>query len=501
MAKAPESLPDVLAAVDLGSNSFHMVVARYAEGRLVILDRLREMVRLAEGLGPDGRLSRQAVARAIPALERFGQRLRDMHADSVRVVGTNTLRKARRKQGFLERARAVLGHPIEIIAGIEEARLIYAGVAHTMPTEPGRRLVVDIGGGSTELILGEGFTPQQLESLYMGCVSMSEQHFAGGRVSGKRFERACVAARMELGSIENTYRAAGWDHAVGSSGTVRAVFEAIREMDPAATAITPEGLLALRDRLVAAGRVGAAGFASISAERALVFAGGLAILSQVFTSLGLAQMRVADGALREGLLYDMLGRVSDRDVRARTAQSMERRFHVDAAQADRVEQTALGLLGQVAQDWGLADPEAEKFLRWAARLHEIGLDISHAHFHRHGAYLLEHADMPGFTRDDQRLLASLVGSHRRKPHLERTMELVPPWDESAGRMVVILRLAVLLNRARSGQPLPPVKMQVRGPLVTLRFPRGWLRANPLTAADLEQEARYLAAARFTLRAT
>jgi exopolyphosphatase/guanosine-5'-triphosphate,3'-diphosphate pyrophosphatase len=494
-------VPDVMAAVDLGSNSFHMIVARYTEGRLVIVDRLRDMVRLAAGLGPDGRLSREATARALGALERFGQRLRDMRADSVRVVGTNTLRKARRKQGFLERARAVLGHPIEIISGIEEARLIYSGVAHTMPTEPGRRLVVDVGGGSTELIIGEGFAPRQLESLYMGCVSMSDAHFPGGRVTEKRFRRACVAARMELESIEIPYRAAGWDHVVGSSGTVRAVFEAIREIDPAASAITPELLRALESRLVAAGRVSAAGLASISAERALVFAGGLAIVSQVFDSLGLGQMRVADGALREGLLYDMLGRISNKDVRAHTAGSMEVRFHVDKIQADRVEETTVGLLAQVAGDWGLADPEVEKFLRWAARLHEIGLDISHSHFHRHGAYLLEHADMPGFAREDQRLLACLVDSHRRKPHLERTLELVPPWDELAGRMVVILRIAVLLNRARSSQALPPVRLQARGQSVALRFPRGWLRNNPLTAADLEQEASYLAAANYTLRAS
>jgi len=490
-----------MAAVDLGSNSFHMIVARYSEGRLVIVDRLRDMVRLAAGLGPDGRLSREATTRAISALERFGQRLRDMHADSVRVVGTNTLRKARRKQGFLERARAVLGHPIEIISGIEEARLIYSGVAHSMPTEPGRRLVVDIGGGSTELIIGEGFAPKQLESLYMGCVSMSERHFPGGRITEKRWSHALVAARMELEAIKIRFRSAGWDHAVGSSGTVRAVFEAIREIDPAAAAITPGGLAALKARLVGAGRVGSAGLSSISAERALVFGGGLAILTQVFDSLGLGQMRVADGALREGLLYDMLGRISDQDVRARTVQSMETRFHVDTAQADRVEQTAMSLLAQVANDWELSDPEVEKLLRWAARLHEIGLDISHSHFHRHGAYLLEHADMPGFTREDQRLLACLVGSHRRKPHLERTLELVPPWDDLAGRMVVILRIAVLLNRARTAQPLPPVRVSVRGPAVALRFPRGWLRSNPLTRADLEQETDYIAAASYALRAS
>ncbi len=279
--------PDVMAAVDLGSNSFHMIVARYAEGRLVILDRLREMVRLAAGLDDDGRLSREATSRALAALERFGQRLRDMQAESVRVVGTNTLRRARRKQGFLERARAALGHPIEIISGIEEARLIYVGVANSLGGEPGRRLVVDIGGGSTELIIGEGLAPKYLESLYMGCVSLSEEFFPGGRISAKRFERARVKARMELAAIENPYRALGWIEAVGSSGTVRAVYEAIRELDPTAAAITLEGLQRLQQHLFDAGTVRGAGLAAVSAERALVFGGGLAILAQVFDSLGL----------------------------------------------------------------------------------------------------------------------------------------------------------------------------------------------------------------------
>jgi len=475
-----------------------MIVARYAEGRLVVVDRLREMVRLAAGLGADGRLSRDATARALAALERFGQRLRDMRAEGVRVVGTNALRRARRKQGFLERARAALGHPIEIISGIEEARLIFAGVAHTMPTEPGRRLVVDIGGGSTELIIGEGYTPKFLESLYMGCVSMSEQHFPEGRVTEKRFRRACVAARMELEAIENRYREVGWEHAVGSSGSVRAVYDAVREIDPAATAITLDGLDGVINRIIAAGSVQGAGFGSISGDRALVFAGGLAILKQVFDSLGLEEMRAADGALREGLLYDMLGRFSDEDVRSRTTRSMEERFHVDAAQADRVEATAVAWLQQVAAQWDLEDAESELFLRWAARLHEIGLDISHSHFHRHGAYLLEHADMPGFTREDQRTLACLVGSHRRKPHLERALDLVPPWDERAERLAVLLRLAVLFSRSRSTAPAPPLRLTAKARTLTMKLPRGWLKANPLTAVDLQQEQAYLATARFQL---
>jgi len=348
------------------------------------------------------------------------------------------------------------------------------------------------------LIIGEGYTPKFLESLYMGCVSMSEQHFPEGRVTEKRFRRACVAARMELEAIENRYREVGWEHAVGSSGSVRAVYDAVREIDPAATAITLDGLDGVINRIIAAGSVQGAGFGSISGDRALVFAGGLAILKQVFDSLGLEEMRAADGALREGLLYDMLGRFSDEDVRSRTTRSMEERFHVDAAQADRVEATAVAWLQQVAAQWDLEDAESELFLRWAARLHEIGLDISHSHFHRHGAYLLEHADMPGFTREDQRTLACLVGSHRRKPHLERALDLVPPWDERAERLAVLLRLAVLFSRSRSTAPAPPLRLTAKARTLTMKLPRGWLKANPLTAVDLQQEQAYLATARFQL---
>jgi exopolyphosphatase/guanosine-5'-triphosphate,3'-diphosphate pyrophosphatase len=491
-------IPDVLAAVDLGSNSFHMVVARYSHGQLTIVDRLREMVRLAAGLGEHDRLSKEATDRALAALERFGQRLRDMRAESVRVVGTNTLRKARRKAGFLERARETLGHPIEIISGIEEARLIYAGVTQTMPLEPGRRLVVDIGGGSTECIVGEGYEPRILESLYIGCVALSLAHFPDGRVAAKRFARAVVECEVELEPIQVPFRGIGWDHAVGSSGSVRAVGEALRELDPGATVITREGLAELADHLVRAGNVRAAGLAAVNDERGPVFTGGLAILTAVFNALGLESMRVADGALREGILYDMLGRLTDEDARARSVRSMAARFHVDNDQAARVETAVVEMLRQVEQAWSLMEPLAEEALRWAARLHEIGLDISHSSHHKHAAYLLEHADLPGFPREEQRLLACLVGSHRRKVALERSEELVPPWHAKALYLIVVLRLAVLLHRGRSREPLPPIRLTPKGRSLELRFPRGWLREHALTRTDLALEVDFLKAVGFRL---
>ena len=495
----PQRIPDVLAAVDLGSNSFHMVVARYSHGQITIVDRLREMVRLAAGLDEHGRLAKEATDRALAALDRFGQRLRDMRAESVRVVGTNTLRKARRKAGFLERAREALGHPIEIISGIEEARLIYAGVTQTMPLEPGRRLVVDIGGGSTECIIGEGHEPRILESLYMGCVALSSEHFPDGRFAMKRFERAVVGCEVELEPIQVPFRAIGWEHAVGSSGSVRAVGEAIRELDPTASAITRDGLAELAEHLARAGSVRAAGLGSIGEERWPVFGGGLAILTAVFDALGVESMRVAEGALREGLLYDMVGRYTDEDARERSVRSMAARFHVDADQAARVERTVIEFLRQVEQAWGLSDPLAEGVLRWAARLHEIGLDISHASHHKHAAYLLENADLPGFPREEQRLLACIVGAHRRKVALERADELVPPWHARALYLIVVMRLAVLLHRGRSREPLPQIRLTPKGRSLELRFPRGWLREHALTGADLAQEVDFLEATGFRLQ--
>jgi exopolyphosphatase / guanosine-5'-triphosphate,3'-diphosphate pyrophosphatase len=492
-------IPDVLAAVDLGSNSFHMVVARYSHGQVTIVDRLREMVRLAAGLDEHGRLSKDATDRALAVLARFGQRLREMRAESVRVVGTNTLRKARRKAGFLERAREMLGHPIEIISGIEEARLIYAGVTQTMPLDPGRRLVVDIGGGSTECIVGEGSEPRILESLYMGCVALSAEYFPDGRIAAKRIERAVVACEVELEPIQVPFRGIGWEHAVGSSGSVRAVGDAIRELDPNATAITREGLAELTDKLVRAGNVRGAGLASITEERWPVFPGGLAILTAVFNALGVESMRVAEGALREGLLYDMLGRFTDEDARVRSVRSMAARFHVDKEQAERVEASVVDFLRQVETAWGLTDALAEQSLRWAAHLHEIGLDISHSSHHKHAAYLLENADLPGFPREEQRLLACLVGCQRRKVALERSEDLIPPWHGKALYLIVLLRLAVLLHRGRSREPLPAIRLAPKGRSLEVRLPRGWLREHELTRADLVQEIDFLKAAGFRLR--
>jgi len=499
VARLSRSVPDVIAAVDLGSNSFHMVVARHAHEQLVIIDRLREMVRLAAGLDEQGRLTREAVERGLACLERFGQRLRDMQASSVRAVGTNTLRKAKRRGAFLDRAAHALGHPIEIISGIEEARLVYLGVAHTMPSEVGRRLVIDIGGGSTELIIGEGLAAKSLESLYMGCVGLSREFFGDGQITEKRMRRARLAARQELEPVQTRFGPDKWEQAVGSSGTIRAIADIVRGRAGGDSSVTPQSVAELVELTVRAGEVKNLKLPGLTDERAPVFPGGLAILAEALHALGIQSLRVADGALREGLLYDLFGRLTDEDARIRTVRAMEARYHVDEPQAARVEATALELLRQTQEGWGLTEPFAEPVIAWAARLHEIGLDLSHSHYQKHGAYLVEHSDMPGFSREEQKLLAVVVGGHRRKINMRPLEDLPPPWHLKAELLIVLLRLSVLLHRSRSDTPLPAMGLQPRDRSLEIEFPSGWLDRNPLTRADLEAEAEYLKTAGFRLR--
>jgi exopolyphosphatase/guanosine-5'-triphosphate,3'-diphosphate pyrophosphatase len=417
----------------------------------------------------------------------------------VRVVGTSALRRARRPQLFLERARDALGHPVEIVAGREEARLIYAGVSQSLPAEGGNRLVVDIGGGSTEFIVGRGSEPLELESVNLGCVVVSQKHFADGKLSAKRFERAVLMARQFLEPVQEQFLKRGWETAAGSSGTVRAVLDCCRELDPKTTVITRTGVDALAEVLADAGQVDAIPFLAITEDRRNVFAGGLAILAAVFAQLKITQMRWSEGAMREGLLYDILGRLGPEDARERTVRSMQQRYHVDLAQAARVEATALRLLAQVQESWKLADPMAEQALSWACHLHEIGLDVAHSGYHRHGAYLLENADMPGFAREEQLLLARLVGGHRRKLVLEGIEDLSAPWDERGIYLILVLRLAVLLHRDRSEAPIPEVVLTGKPRTLELRLRIRSFREHPLTAADLNDEIEWLRAHGLRLR--
>lgn len=490
-------VPEVLAAVDLGSNSFHMVVARFDHGQLTVIDRLREMVRLASGLDKRGRLSDASQARALNTLRRFGERLRAMQAGRVRVVGTNTLRRAHTTGRFLQRAARALGHPVEIISGIEEARLIYLGASHTLPRVDGHQLVVDIGGGSTEIIVGKGLEPTVMESLSIGCVTLSERAFPDGRLSAKNFEKARVQIRLELEPVRSQFRRVEPAQVAGTSGSVRAAQAVLAALDAGSKGITVPGLEDLIHRMIAAGNVSDLLLPELSDDRAEVFPGGVAILVEVMRGLGLQRMGVADGALREGILYDMVGRLTDEDARVRTVRAMAARYHVDAAQADQVEAAAIRLFDQARDDWDLV-PEHLQILAWSARLHEIGLDIAHAHYHRHSAYVLENADMPGFPRDEQLVLASLVLAHRRRFDRSMFRGLPPAWQRPALRLSILLRLAALFRRSRTAEPLPELRLRVQGRNLRLQLPAQWLDSNPLTLADLDREREYLDEADFTL---
>ena len=492
-------LPESLAAIDLGSNSFHMVVARVVGGQPVIVDRLREQVRLAAGFDEERRISEDAWERALACLERFGQRIHDFPSVGVRAVATNTIRRAHSATDLLESAECALGYPIEIISGVEEARLIYLGVSHSLAEDESTRLVVDIGGGSTECILGQRFEPVLVDSLEMGCVSHTQRFFPDGAITARRFGDAVLAARLELRSVERRFRRHAWSSAVGSSGTIRAIEGVLRECGWSPGGVTAPGLDRLRERVLALGRVDALELPGLGRERQSVFAGGLAILVAVFEGFSIAHLDIATGALREGVLFDLLGRFRHEDARHRTIRALQHRYQVDEEQAGRVEATALSLLAQVATSWRLVEEEAAQVLSWAARLHEIGLAVSYDGHHRHGAYLVENSDMPGFSRNGQALLATLIRAHRRKLRRGAFRELPDRQRHLATRLAVMLRLAVRLNRERSTDPLPQVRLRVSDPSgVVIAFPPGWLDDHPLTRADLEAEAERLAAIDFRL---
>lgn len=498
-SRRPMTTPQMLAAVDLGSNSFRMVIARVVGEDLLAIDRLREGVRLAAYLDRSRRLRREGVDRALEALERFGQRVRDFPRGSVRAVGTNTLRQAKNADRLIARAERALGHPIEVISGQEEARLIFLGVSHSAAGGGERRLVVDIGGGSTEVILGEAFEPLHAESLYMGCVGFTERYFPAGRIDEAGLRAAAVAARLELRAIEKRYRDLGWEACLGASGTVESIGAILRENAWSDRDITGPGLDRLRQALVAAGHVDRLELPGLGRERARVLPGGLAILVAIFEGLRVERMAVASGALREGVLYELLGRIRHEDVRDRTIQRLREQYHVDAAQAARVEATALALLAQVEKRWALDPERARTVLSWAARLHEIGLAVAHGGYHKHGAYLLAHSHMPGFSFQDQQILSLLVRSHRRKPPLDLFATLPAERRHRAQRLAVLFRLACLLNRSRSRRPLPAIGLRVKENSLRLLFPAPWLADHPLSRADLEHEAGYLAAFGFKLK--
>ncbi len=462
-------------------------MARVEGEQLFMHDSLRDMVRLGAGLGPDKMISREAIGRTVDCLRRFGERLRGLDPRAVRAVATNTFRVAKNAPELLARSQEALGFPIEIIAGREEARMIFVGVSRSLPQFSGKRLVIDIGGGSTEFIVGQGFEPQQMESLYMGCVSYSLRYFGDGKLSEGNLRRAEIAARSEIQGIRRNFSADHWHEAVGSSGSARALGEILRLNGLSDGAITRTGLAALKNLLLKAKEIRKLDLPGLSAERSAVIAGGFSIMSAAFAELNIEQMTVASGALREGVLYELLGRMHHQDTRQATVRQFKRRYHVDAPQAQRVQALTLNLLEQISPGLLMEEEVARQYLSWAANLHEIGVSIAHSGYHKHSAYIIENADMPGFSRMDQQVLGLLLRAQRRAL---TKLELPPAHDDRVA-LIMTLRLAVLFHRNRMDAELPELKLSlVRAGGFKLQIQAGWLADNPLTEAELAAEAAY-----------
>ncbi|MCP4471927.1 MAG: exopolyphosphatase [Gammaproteobacteria bacterium] len=486
------------AAIDLGSNSFHLVVARQEQHAMAVIDRERDMVRLAGGLDEKNLLTEEASERALACLARFGERLRGLEADNVRVVGTNALRKASNSRHFIARAEEALGFSIEIISGIEEARLVYLGAAQTLQGDRGRRLVVDIGGGSTEIIVGDTSEPIYLESFYMGCVSNSERFFADGVYDQRLMRYAILYAQLELEPSIAALKSLQAEDVIGTSGTARAISNVLRENNWSETGITRDGLEKLITHIIKTGKIGKLKIKGLSDERRPVFAGGVAVMAAIFNSLELELMRVSDGSLREGVLHDLIGREMFEDRRAVTVLELMKRHHIDLEQGQRVRKTTLGLFKQIKRQ-GMLKRE-RRLLGWAAQLHEIGLMIAHSQHHRHGSYVLESMDLPGFSRQEQGALSIMVRLHRRKYLPELIEDSVYVRSEALSIMTRLLRLGVLLNRGRLPGEMPAPQLTLeQTEVMVLEISGAWLEEHPLTAADLEQEVDLLDSADYELR--
>ena len=478
---------ELLAAIDMGSNSFHLAIARVDHGEVKKVASMSEKGQLAAGLDENKNLTEAAQQRGLACLARFVGRLSSVQANRLRIVATNALRQAKNGQEFIQKAAEILPKPIEIIAGREEARLIYLGVSHTMANS-GRRLVIDIGGGSTELIIGEEFEPIHTESLQMGCVAYTKAYFPEGEISPKDFDKAVVAARKEMSGIANTYKAEGWDTVVGSSGTIKACRQICINMgwSDDQESLTRQGLDKLKEKLLKFKHISDMDFDGLKEDRRAVLPAGIAILYAIFEVLNIDKLIYSDGALREGVMYDLLGRFQHEDIRDRSVQAMMGRYGADPKQAERVVSTAQHLFDGVATKLNLNSDDSD-LLRRAAYLHEIGLAISHSGYHKHSAYLLQHSDIAGFSQIDQNYLSHLVAHHRRKLRSDARIDALRVGGNKLVYLCLLLRLAVLLNHSRSDEMLPAIELQAVNEQQWQLSVSGDAKQWPLLIADLHDE--------------
>lgn len=492
--------PDTYAAVDLGSNSFHLLVARREHGELRVIDKIKEMVRLGGGLDDDGQLDLVVQDNAFACLARFGQRLRGIPLDNVRAVGTQTFRRMNNANAFLMIAETALGCSIDIIAGREEARLIYLGVTQGVSGHEDRRLVIDIGGGSTELVIGEGLQPLEMESMQYGCVSLTRRFFGDGRITARRWKKAVRSVMADFQELRVRYLTTGWDSAIGSSGTIKAVESICQQQGWIEKDITADALHMLRDRLLEFKTIDSVHLAGLSERRHPVLVGGLVMLQACFTALEIETLKVSPYALREGVLYDLLGRIDHLDPRDKTVDALMSRYSVDREQVSRVKQAALKACDKI-KDGMFMHPIHRQLLSWACDLHETGLGVSHSQFQLHSGYLVENSDMTGFTRQEQLFLAALVQSHRREIPGGYADKLPTRLHEPLRIMLFCLRFASILCRSREDQAIPEFRLSRSDGMITVSFSNEWVKNHPLTLFDLEREALNLAILGFEFRVT
>ncbi|ODP96880.1 exopolyphosphatase [Salinivibrio sp. SS2] len=498
LPQASNDKPREIAAVDLGSNSFHMVVARVVGQGLQIISRHKQRVRLAAGLDKKQRLSDEAIQRGVDCLAMFAERLNGIEIDNVRIAATHTLRQAKNAHEFIERANQVFPYPIEIIAGEEEARLIYLGVSHTQQNL-GRRLVIDIGGGSTELVIGEDFQPLLVNSKRMGCVSYNERFFPQGALSEKQFLAAQTATQQKLESLASQYRKAGWQVALGASGTIKAIREVVIGLGDEDGIITRKRLDNVIEKLLKFKHSDSIDLPGLTEDRQPVFAAGVAILSGVLDALKIDELRFSDGALREGLLYEMEERFQRTDIRGRTTDDMAARYNVDLDHARRVQQTAAHFYAQAEPEQGSKKTELAGLLNWAALLHEVGLSIGYPGYHKHSAYILSNTNLPGFNQEQQTVLATLARFHRKALKLGEMPKFTLFKPKLIETLICALRLACVLHSQRNDEALPEITVTIdKNGGWQLQFPKGWLGDNRLLAADLTAEQDYWQAAGWSL---
>lgn len=481
---------ETYAAVDLGSNSFHMLVARREHGELRVLDRIREMVRLGGGLDKDGNLDPEVRQRALDCLSRFGQRLRGIPANNLRAVGTQTFRRLKNADEFLLEVENALECPVDIIAGREEARLVYLGVSQWVAGERQKKLVMDVGGGSTELVIGEGVDPIEMESMQFGCVSVTNRFFGDGEITAKSLRLAQRAVAAELQELQSVYRKTGWQTAIGSSGTFRSASAMCVANGWCTKGVTPKALKKLKQKALTFKTIEEIDIDGLSERRKPVFIGGLAVLLACFKALAIKEMLVSPYALREGLLQDLLGRLEHRDPRDKAVKALMTRFAVDPAQVARVQRTALNLFDCVSEKNAL-DESHRVMLCWATELHEIGLSLSHESYQRHSAYLVEASDMSGFSRQEQLFLAALVGFQRRDIPADYAANLPGRLHRALAITLLCMRLSWVFCRTREDDAIPDFRLRLKGSKVRLVLSDDWRENHPLTIADLEYEIKAL----------